>query len=270
MRWRLLSCAHDAFCPSAATGATRSRCGDMNLKPALIGAIVGAIVTRARTPWGPVVGGVLGALLLERLFPQLREMPKAAFTEPLFELAGGIAKADGEVSEVEVAMATQWFDRLGLDAVLRKRAIAAFERGRTEGWRFEPACDSLRTYTHREQDLRLMVLTLLADLAAVDAHAKARAMLEAIAERINVARPTLDGLLDGERMARLAADYAELQVSTDASDEEVKAAYRTLVARHHPDRLPHTANAAARRAASERTASINAAYARIQRARGMN
>lgn len=242
----------------------------MNWKAAFVGALVGTIITRARTPWGPVVGGVLGALLLERLFPQLREKPKAAFTEPLFELAGGIAKADGQVSESEVAAASDWMDRLELDTAMRKRAIAAFDRGRAEGWRFESACDSLRTYTHEQSELRLMVLKLLGDVAAVEAHATSQALLDAIAERMNVARPTWDSFRAGTRNAKLAADYAELQVTPDASDDEVKAAYRALVARHHPDRLPPETSAAARRAASDKTSKINAAYARIQRARGLN
>ncbi len=249
-------------------GAVRGRA--MNWKPALVGAIVGTIITRARTPWGPVLGGLLGALFLERVFPQLREKPKAAFTEPLFELAGGVAKADGAVSDAEVAAATQWFDRLELDAAMRKRAIAAFDRGRAEGWRYESACDSLRTYTHEQQELRLMVLKLLADIAAVDAQPSAQALLDAIAERINVARPTWDSFRRGDRDAKLAADYAELQVAPDAGDDEVKAAYRGLVARHHPDRLPPNASAAARRAAGDKTSRLNAAYERIRRARGLN
>lgn len=242
----------------------------MNWKPAFVGAVVGTIITRARTPWGPVIGGVLGALFLERLFPQLRDAPKAAFTEPLFELAGGLAKADGRVSEAEIATATIWMERLDLDAPMRKRSITAFDRGRAEAWRFESACDSLRSYTHDQPELRLMVLKLLADIAAVDAHASSQTLLDAIAERLNVARPTWDSFRAGARETRLAADYAELQITPDASDDAVKAAYRALVARHHPDRLPPDASAAARRAASDKTSMLNAAYERIQRARGLH
>lgn len=242
----------------------------MNWTAGLVGAIVGTLITRARTPWGPVVGGVLGLLLLERLFPQFRDAPKAGFTEPLFELAGGIAKADGQVSEAEVAAATDWMRRLELDERQRKRAIAAFDRGRGDAWRFEPACDSLRVFTHEQAELRLMVLKLLGDIAAIDGHAPAQALLDAIAARLNVAKPTWDSFRAGSRDAKLAADYAELQLTPAASDDDVKAAYRTLVARHHPDRLPPDASAAARRAAGDKTSKLNAAYARIQRARGMN
>ena len=114
-----------------------------------------------------------------------------------------------------------------------------------------------------------MVLKLLADIAAVDAQPAAQALLDAIAERINVARPTWDSFRTGASDTQLAADYAELQLTPAASDDEIKAAYRSLVARHHPDRLPPGASAAVRRAASDKTSKLNAAYARIQRARGL-
>lgn len=242
----------------------------MNWKPGFVGAVVGTVLTRARTPWGPLIGALLGTLVLERLFPQLRDAPKGGFTEPLFELAGGIAKADGQVSEAEVAAASDWMRRLQLDEAQRRRAIAAFDRGRAATWRFEPACDSLRTFTHEQPELRLMVLKLLGDIAAIDAHASGQALLDAIAARLNVAKPTWDSFRAGSRDSKLAADYAELQVTAEASDDEVKASYRSLVARHHPDRLPQDASAAARRAAGEKTSKLNAAYARIQRARGLN
>lgn len=241
----------------------------MNWKAGFVGAVVATIITRARSPWAPVIGGVLGVLLLERLFPQLREAPTARFTEPLFELAGGVAAADGAVSEGEVAMAEQWMQRLQLKAAQKARAVAAFNRGRDTAWRIHGACDSLRTFTHEQNDLRLMLLSMLADVAAVDGHASAQALLDAIAERLNVAKPTWQSFRRGSAAAKFAADFAELEVGAEASDAEIKTSYRTLIARHHPDRLPPTSSAAARRAASDKTSRLNAAYERIQRARGM-
>ena len=160
--------------------------------------------------------------------------------------------------------------RLQLNDAQRQRAIAAFDRGRASAWRFEPACDSLRTFTHEQHELRLMVLKLLGDIAAVEGQAPAQTLLDAIAARLNVAKPTWDSFRAGSRDSKLAADYAELQVTAEASDDEIKASYRSLVARHHPDRLPQDASAAVRRAAGDKTSKLNAAYARIQRARGLN
>ena len=70
---------------------------------------------------------------------------------------------------------------------------------------------------------------------------------------------------------RLDDAYAALGVSPEASDEEVKRAYRKLMVEHHPDRtaakgLPE----AMRGLAEQRARDINAAYDLIKRARDSN
>ena len=48
--------------------------------------------------------------------------------------------------------------------------------------------------------------------------------------------------------------YRVLGISREASDEDIKKAYRKLVFEHHPDRNPHRTDA------DERIREINAAY----------
>ncbi|MDR1900812.1 MAG: J domain-containing protein [Treponema sp.] len=59
----------------------------------------------------------------------------------------------------------------------------------------------------------------------------------------------------------LKADFAELGLGPNASQEECKAAYKRLLKIHHPDR--HAGHAANMKKATEKTARINAAYDRI-------
>ena len=62
--------------------------------------------------------------------------------------------------------------------------------------------------------------------------------------------------------------YAVLGVSPDATDDEVRRAYRTLALKHHPDRVA-TLGDDIRRAAEKKFQEINEAKERIYKARGM-
>ena len=62
--------------------------------------------------------------------------------------------------------------------------------------------------------------------------------------------------------------YKILEVSPDASDEEVKKAYRVAAMKHHPDKVSHLGEDV-RKQAEEKFAKVNEAYDKIKAARGM-
>lgn len=62
--------------------------------------------------------------------------------------------------------------------------------------------------------------------------------------------------------------YKILEVSSDASDEEVKKAYRVAAMKHHPDKVSHLGEDV-RKKAEEKFAKVNEAYDKIKAARGM-
>lgn len=62
--------------------------------------------------------------------------------------------------------------------------------------------------------------------------------------------------------------YKILEVSPDASDEEVKKAYRAAALKYHPDRVSHLGEDM-RKKAEETFAKVNEAYDKIKAARGM-
>lgn len=66
----------------------------------------------------------------------------------------------------------------------------------------------------------------------------------------------------------LAEAYKVLEVEPTVTDDEVRAAYRRLALKHHPDRVA-TLGEDIRRAAEEKLQQINAAKERIWKARGL-
>jgi DnaJ like chaperone protein len=67
--------------------------------------------------------------------------------------------------------------------------------------------------------------------------------------------------------SNLDNDYKILEVSPDASDAELKKAYRAAAMKHHPDKVSHLGEDI-RKVAEEKFAKVNQAYERIKKARG--
>lgn len=67
----------------------------------------------------------------------------------------------------------------------------------------------------------------------------------------------------------LENDYRILEISSSATDDEVKKAYRTMAKKYHPDKVNHLGEEI-RKDAEEKFAKMNQAYERIKKSRGMN
>lgn len=71
-------------------------------------------------------------------------------------------------------------------------------------------------------------------------------------------RPTYD----------LSNDYKILEINANATDDEIKKAYRKQAMKHHPDKVSHLGEDV-RKAAEEKFQQLNEAYERIKNARGI-
>ncbi len=117
---------------------------------------------------------------------------------------------------------------------------------------------------------RLQLMHYLADLAAADGEVceQERNVLYAIASAMGVTSSDADSIL---AMFSKSADsaYAVLEISPDATDDEVKSAYRRLAMKNHPDKVAQL-GPEVQKAAQEKFQKIQAAYETIKKQRGMN
>jgi DnaJ like chaperone protein len=61
--------------------------------------------------------------------------------------------------------------------------------------------------------------------------------------------------------------YKILEITPDASDDEVKKAYRRLAVQYHPDKVAHLGEDI-KKAATEKFQKLNAAYEEVKKSRG--
>jgi DnaJ like chaperone protein len=241
----------------------------------LVGGLLGFALTRH--PIGIAVGLALGHAWDLGMFDFFLPAPgrrDGAFVVPLFELAGAVAKADGRVSPAEVAEGERLLDRLGLSGAKRRSAVNAFDRGRKGEADAQAAARALRAFAGYSGEFKAVLIDVLCGIALADGalDARARSLIERTADALDFDPGLLDTIVARRRggVPAQAVDdpYAVLGVAREASDDEVRSAYRRLMAQYHPDR--HTdADPEARRAAETRAAAVNAAFEQIQTLRGM-
>ena len=238
-------------------------------------------------PLGGLIGALVGAYLTSE--PSQKSWPhtdqtnlqyQRLFLASLSALLAKIAKADGRVSESEIATATRIFQRFQLTSEQTKFCMDAFRRAKDDSHSiYEYASDLAQIQS--DASVREMIYVLLWQMAASDESLSSaeEEMLKNLPRFLRIhpshytrcAREFL-GEEPPPFSARdsLAEAYALIGCAPTASDDELKHAYREKVKKFHPDQLQRQGLPQEMiDRATEQMARINAAYDEIQKARGL-
>lgn len=210
------------------------------------------------------------------------------FFETTFTIMGHLAKADGRISEEEIAQAQTLMGRLGLSADQKLEAIEFFKQGAGAEFVLEPAVAHFIAEGGRQHNLPILLLEFLFSIALADGtmHPAEQEVLRATAGFLGINSRQFEQLLamltaqqnfqgghsqqgyQASTQNELASAYAALGVSSDDSDRDIKKTYRKLMSQHHPDKLiAQGVPEAMLKVATEKTQNIQAAYDIIKTAR---
>src|SRR5215472_8603578 len=220
-------------------------------------------------PVGALIGALAGHFLIDREMPALEpgEAPGVVFTIAMIALAAKMAKADGVVTEDELAT----FQRLFRVSPSEQASVdRVFRLAQQDTAGYEAYASQIAKMLAGNPALLEDILDGLFEIAKADGvfHPGEAAYLERVAD--------IFGFTPNEyrriRAAHIGPDkgdpYVILGVAYDASDDEVKATYRLLVRENHPDRLiARGVPEEFIRLATDKLAAINAAYDKVERER---
>lgn len=244
---------------------------------ALIGLAVGG-------SWGLLVGAGLGWWLgrgIRRRLNIARMRIQEGFLESIFSVMGCLCQADGKVTKGELDIAEKLFDQMHLQGEQRTKARAAFERGRADDFNLDAELASVNRLTQRQPILRQVFLQVQLTAIAADGvlHPAEHEMIVRVARGVGCSEAEvqqIEAMLhgaaansQGSSEEALKDAYRVLGVNEDASDAEIKKAYRRLMSQNHPDKLAGKGlPESMREVAQARTSEIGNAYERIRNARG--
>ncbi len=239
--------------------------------------------------WGKIIGGAagfamggpLGALLgglAGHAFDKMRGAQaqadgggtrQIAFTIGVIVLGAKMAKADGVVTRDEIKAFREVF-HVPPDEV--RNVARIFDQAKTESRGFEPYARQLADMFRGNPAVLEDLLDGLFHIAKADSvyHPTENRFLERVATIFGFSEAEFNRIRAGHVGPDESDPYAILGLDGEASDDELKRRYRTLIREHHPDTL--IAQGVPQEfvdVANEKLAVINDAYDRIAKERGL-
>ncbi|RKH62357.1 TerB family tellurite resistance protein, partial [Corallococcus llansteffanensis] len=203
-------------------------------------------------------------------FPAVQDPEEDPLDRDLVALFMDVARADGEVRREEVREVRRYFEEvLHADA----HTVQAVRRYLKDFLRRPTSLDAPGALASCLEALpsgeRLRLLDALYELALADGplQRSEREALQRAAEGLDVPDDKAQALAE-QHLGDATAHFERLGLTPDASDAEVKSAYRKLAATHHPDKASHLGPRAAEQAA-RRFQEVRDAYEEIRRLRGL-
>lgn len=260
------------------------------------GKIIGTLAGLATLkPWFALLGLFLGHQFDRGFADRFRDFQRQgadigrvsdAFVRALFQSMGHLAKVDGRVSEEEIRAARLIMHRLGLSPANVRHAIAWFEEGKRPGFPLLHTVREARRVSARSAVQRTLFVRLLLEvvLAKETLKKEERTLIWTVCTELDVGRvelAQLEAMIRAQKgfkrsaagdadAARVRDAYQALGMSPDASNEEIKKAYRRLMNRNHPDKIAGSnPNAAVLAEAERRTREVRVAYEMLKARRSI-
>lgn len=224
-------------------------------------------------PIGGLIGFALGAMVdgQEEIMTKTGARPGATtqgdFITSLVVLMAAVMKSDGRVLKSELDFVKDFFIRsFGLEqaqqATLLLRNVLDQDI---------PVDEVSRQIGQRmNYSTRLELIHLLFGICKADGLVSPEEMktVERIAYHMGIKTEDYNSIR-ALFSDNLDSAYAALEITENASDEEVKKAYRKMAVKYHPDKVAYLGDEL-KNQANEKFQQLNSAYERIKKARGLN
>jgi DnaJ like chaperone protein len=229
---------------------------------------------------GWAVGGPIGALfgfaigsVLDKAGSEIKEESSINyqstpndFGASLLVLVAAVMKADGKVLKSELEYVKHFFNKQFGSKRTQQHMLSLRELLKKE-IPLPEVCLQIKTYT--KYPARLQLIHLLFGVAAVDDHIDESEIriIEQIASYLGIRKADYASI-KAMFLKEVDGDYKILEIDKNATDEELKKAYRKMAVKYHPDKVSHMGEEY-KESAKQKFQKMKDAYVSIKKQRGI-
>jgi DnaJ like chaperone protein len=254
--------------------------------------------------WGGVLGGLIGQLVDKMIshkttagvYGNKHYYSQENFIQILLVFTAAVMNADGQPKVSELNYVKNYLRKNFSEEKLRILLLKLRDILQNEHFEVQTLSEELRQKASVHE--RLYVIQFLLGLALSDGRLTAAelALIQQISDSMGINRNDFESiktmylLMNGghayagnyytgsyenysgntsaQSFSNIENDYKILEITSSATDEEVKIAYRNLAKKYHPDKVSHLGEEI-RKDAEEKFKCLHQAYERIKKYRGM-
>ncbi|MDX9847599.1 MAG: TerB family tellurite resistance protein [Tenuifilaceae bacterium] len=218
-------------------------------------------------PIGGILGFALGSIFdsSEKTVYTGQTSNRNSFLVSLLVLVAEVMRADGKVVQSELNYVKSYFLKNFGEAASRE-ALMLLRDILKQNVPLQDVCYQIRD--NMDYSSRLQLLHFLFGISNADGilHPSEVKVITNIASWIGISTADFESIKSMFNDT-LEDCYKILEVSPNATNDEVKKAYRNMALKHHPDKVSYLGEDI-RRAAEEKFQKVNGAYEKIKKERG--
>lgn len=187
-----------------------------------------------------------------------------SFLVSLLVLSAAVIKADGRALQSELDYVKEFVRKNFGDAAVPQaiRMLEQFTRQDVNIYEIGPQIARYMNYSQRLQLFHYLVQIAMAD---GEFHKREKSVLEAIGNTISLSNTDINSVIS-MFYKEVSAAYSVLGISSSATDDEVRTAYRKMAMKNHPDKVA-TLGPDVQKAAAEKFRQVQEAYEEIKKER---
>lgn len=226
-------------------------------------------------PIGALLGFAVGSVIDKSISPEEETYQRGKgysskpgdFGVALLVLVAEVMKADGKVLKVELEYVKKFFKKqFGTERT--KQHMLMLRDFLKQDIPLQDVCLQIKAYT--AYPARLQLLHLLFGVASADAevHKRELDVISRIASLLGIQQKDYVSI-KAMFFREVDGDYKILEIPKNATNEDVKKAYRKMAVKYHPDKVAHMGDEY-KESAKEKFQKVQEAYENIKKQRGMN